>query len=115
VDIKTVNTILYCKKWEETVAFYKTAIELPVIFSRDWFVEFKLGAMARLSVADEARASIDSSDGKGITISIEVDDVRVIRAYLASRGVNPTAIKHLWESQVLYIYDPEGNRIEFWS
>ena len=49
----TTNTILYCKEWEKTVGFYKDQLELPIIFSTDWFVEFRLNAMSRLSIANQ--------------------------------------------------------------
>ena len=79
-------------------------------------MEFKLNDASRLSIADEARSSIDSNDGKGITITLEVDDIETIHLYLNEVGLNPTPIKdHAWGARVIHIYDPEGNRLEFWS
>ena len=70
----------------------------------------------RLSVADASRASVESSDGKGITISLEVDDIQITHAYLKTAGLYPTDIRdHAWGAKVIYIHDPEGNRIKFWS
>jgi hypothetical protein len=35
---------------------------------------------------------------------------------LTVAGVNPTAIKqHAWNAKVIHVFDPEGNRIEFWA
>jgi hypothetical protein len=45
----TTNTILYCKEWEKTVEFYRNQLKLPVLFATDWFVEFGLNEMSRLS------------------------------------------------------------------
>jgi len=116
MDIKTANTILYCRKWKETVAFYKTRLRLRVTTSREWFVEFKLNEAARLSIADESKTSIGSTGGNGITITMEVYDIEKTHLYLTKVGLNPTAIKdHAWGARVIHIYDPEGNRIEFWS
>jgi len=116
MDIKTANTILYCRRWKETVDFYKTRLALPVTTSREWFVEFKLNEVSRLSIADEARTSIDSNDGKGLTITMEVDDIETTHLYLNEVGLDPTPIKdHAWGARVIHIYDPEGNRLEFWS
>lgn len=116
LNIKTTNTILYCKKWKETVAFYQTRLGLPILMSHDWFIEFKLNEESRLSIADEARASIDSNQGKGVTISLKVDDIKDIHSILTKAGVNPTPVKnHSWGAKVIYIHDPEGNRIEFWA
>ena len=115
MHIKTANIILYCKKWEAMVAFYQTTLQLPITASTEWFVEFKLTKTSRLSVADESRTSIKSSDGKGITIGLQVADVMITRAHLKQAGLNPTEVKEVWGAKSFYIFDPEGNRIEFWS
>lgn len=78
-NLKTINIILYCKEWEKTVRFYKDQLNLPVIFSTDWFVEFRLNAISRVSIADEKRSSIKSCEGKGVTLALEVDDVDGVR------------------------------------
>jgi catechol 2,3-dioxygenase-like lactoylglutathione lyase family enzyme len=115
MKIKAANTILYCKKWEETVAFYRDGLKLLVISSTDWFVEFKLNESARLSVANEARATIKTGEGKGVTISLQVPDIEEIRAELVENGFSPTPVKEIWGSRAIYVHDPEGNRLEFWS
>jgi catechol 2,3-dioxygenase-like lactoylglutathione lyase family enzyme len=115
VKIKSTNTILYCKNWQATVEFYKTTLKLTVLASHEWFVEFKLNESSRVSVADEARTSIKSSAGKGITVSLQVDDIEQTRAELIEAGVTPTPVKEVWGSKVIYVHDPEGNRLEFWS
>ena len=116
MHIKTANTILYCKKWKTTVAFYKMQLRLPVTTSCDWFTEFRLNEASCLSIADAARTSIETNGGKGITITLEVDDIEATYLYLEKAGVNLTPIKdHSWGARVIHIYDPEGNRLEFWS
>ncbi len=115
MKIKAANTILYCKKWEETVEFYRDGLKLLVISSTDWFVEFKLNESARMSVANEARTTVKSGEGRGITISLQVADVEELRAQFVEAGFNPTLIKEIWGSKAMYIHDPEGNRLEFWS
>ena len=110
------NFILYCKNWEETVDFYSNKIDLPISFRNDWFVEFILNDLSRLSVAHESRASIKSSSGAGITLSLRIHDIQSQRELLINKGVDTPEIKlHAWGASVLYIYDPEGNRIEFWE
>ena len=112
----TTNTILYCKEWKKTVRFYRDKLKLPIIFSTDWFVEFRINAMSRLSIADENRSSINSCGGKGVTISLEVDDIEAVREYAEKAGMKPTELrKHPWDAQVFYIFDPEGHRIEIWQ
>lgn len=112
----TANMILYCKKWEKTVHFYKEELFLPVNFKNDWFVEFNLNHAARLSIADEQKASIKSSEKKGVTIALQVEDIEMVRKTLAKKKLNPTKISdHPWGAKVFYLYDPEGHRIEIWQ
>ena len=107
LQVITANTILYCTKWEETVAFYKDVLKLEIGFANDWFVEFNLNRCARLSVANEQRASIKSSHGTGITIGLHVENIQNLHAYLTDAGGAPTKIKELWGSNVFYVHDPE--------
>ena len=116
MEIQTANTILYCAKWQETVAFYQTRLDLQVLTALEWFVEFRLNATARLSIADAARTTMNSCDGKGITLAWEVDDIEATHAYLQEAGLYPPQIRdHAWGAKVFFIFDPEGNRLEFWS
>jgi catechol 2,3-dioxygenase-like lactoylglutathione lyase family enzyme len=116
LGIKTFNTILYCSKWKETVSFYQRVLDLPVLTSLDWFIEFEISDTARLSIADESKASIVSNHGKGVTITFEVDDIQTTLSNLLRLGFDELEIlDHAWGARVIYIHDPEGNRIEFWS
>ncbi|HAX71596.1 MAG TPA: glyoxalase [Anaerolineae bacterium] len=115
MKIKSANTILYCKHWAETVAFYRDGLKLRILSSNDWFVEFKLNESARLSVANEARTSIKSGEGKGVTISLQIADVEQIQADLSNAGIASTPIKGVWGARAIYVRDPEGNRLEFWE
>ena len=115
MKIKATNTILYCKNWQKTVDFYRTGLKLLVLSSNEWFVEFKLNEMSRLSVVNEARTSIDSSEGRGITVSLQVVDIEQTRAELSEAGITSTPIREIWGAKTIYVHDPEGNRLEFWS
>lgn len=116
MQIQISNTILYCARWKETVDFYKAGIGLRVTMERDWFVEFELTGTSRLSVANEAHATVPSGGGKGLTISLKVDDIKETHAFLVQAGLRPPAIGvHPWGAWTVMLHDPEGNRIEFWA
>ena len=115
MKIKSTNTILYCKKWEETVEFYRTGLKLLELSFNEWFVEFKLNEMSRVSVANEIRTSIESSSGKGITVSLQVVDVEQTWTELIEAGITPMPIKDVWGAKAINVHEPEGNRLEFWS
>jgi catechol-2,3-dioxygenase len=116
IKLQTTNIILYCKKWTQTVDFYRKLLALPVLFENDWFVEFALNAASRLSIADENRASVKSSKGAGITLALETADIETLWAQMGKLRLNPTAIRaHPWNAKVFYLFDPEGHRIEIWQ
>lgn len=113
---KSANTIPYCKSWKETAAFYRRDLGLAITFSTDWFVEFRLTDAAHLSVADEARASVKSSDGQGVTIALQVDSAETVWRRLQGRGLSPQPMRdHPWGARAFYLFDPEGHRLEIWS
>ncbi len=116
MKVKTANTIFYCRKWEESVRFYRDHLNLRVNFSTGWFVEFYLGTRSRLSIADEKRACMESCNGKGITLSFEVENIENSWEFAEKAGLKPTMIKkHPWDARVFYLFDPEGPRVEIWQ
>ncbi len=113
--VMCVNTILYCEKWADTVVFYETGLQLPVTVARDWFVEFRLTDFTCLSIADACRTTRNSSRGEGHLITFQVRNLAETRTRLCSAGLAPTPIEtHPWGANVMYLDDPEGNRLEFW-
>jgi catechol 2,3-dioxygenase-like lactoylglutathione lyase family enzyme len=110
------NTILYCHHWQETVAFYRDILALPINFASDWFIEFQISSTAYLSIADERRATIKSNQGKGLTLTFRVQNAHEAWNCLAARGVKLGPIQeHAWGAHVFYFYDPEGCRLEIWA
>ena len=114
--IKTFNTVLYCDQFDETVRFYRECLGFPVILEKTWFVEFAVSSGARLSVANRKRTSMESSKGKGITLTFQVERIAGIHERLSRLGLAPTAIvTHSWGAELFHVFDPEGHRLEFWS
>ena len=113
--IKRTNTILYCNLWKETVAFYRDRLGLETAFQNDWLVEFSLTETTFLSIADQSRTTISSADGKGITLSFQIEDLEAVHLQFMQDGLSPTDIRSkVMGADVFYIRDPEKNRIEFW-
>jgi catechol 2,3-dioxygenase-like lactoylglutathione lyase family enzyme len=116
MNIRATNTILYCKKWRECVVFYRDKLLLPVNFENDWFVEFYLRDGSYLSIANEERATIKSSKGNGITITLCVNDCHESWEQLTASGIMPEDVNNNpWGGKSFFFYDPEGNRLEIWS
>lgn len=113
--IQASNTILYCLEWRATVDFYRRVLGLPVNVEKDWFIEFRLTGESFLSVANARRASIASSNGEGLTITLQVQDVAAMHRRLVGAGAAPGPVKtHPWGALGFFCRDPEGYRLEFW-
>ena len=115
VDIKRINTILYCRNWDTTVKFYRDVLKLSVNHETEWLVEFQLIDKTYLSIAYADRTSIQSSNGAGITLSFQVENVDVAQRQLREICIETGPIKPIWGARAFYIFDPEGHRIELWS
>jgi catechol-2,3-dioxygenase len=117
MNVLASNTVLYCKNWHDMVAFYKDIMGFRQSFRKDdWFIEFVVNAGSHLSLADEAKCTISSSEGKGITLSFKVAQLSTLHRELKELGIKPSTItSHSWRAPYFYIYDPEGNRIELWN
>lgn len=109
------NTILYCRHWLSTVVFYRDVLKLTVSHETDWMVEFRLFDESYLSIADTKRTTIEDVDGRGVTLSFQVQDVDGIRLQLQSAGIETSKMRLVWDARAFYIHDPEGHRVEIWA
>ncbi len=112
--IERTNTILYCRNWTETVAFYRDVFAFRSTFANEWFVEFAIGDGSHLSIANADRATIAPAGGDGITLSWQVADLDAARHDVGDRGARPGAIHNRWGTRAVHLRDPEGHRIELW-
>lgn len=115
VHVERSNTILYSDRWAETVEFYRERLRLEVTHENDWFVEFVVRPGSFVSVADASRSSIRSGDGAGLTLSWQVADLDAVRAALRDVGIEVGEPETRFGARVFDVFDPAGNRIEFWS
>jgi catechol 2,3-dioxygenase-like lactoylglutathione lyase family enzyme len=113
--IKRINAILYCQNWDETVKFYRDVLKLTVHHKTEWLVEFQLIDNTFLSIANTASTTIRSSNGTGITLSFQVENIDIDHRRLRGIGIETGPIKTIWGARAFYIFDPEGHRIELWS
>lgn len=113
--VQRSNTILYCRWWADTVAFYRDEFGFEITHQTEWFVEFKITNNAFLSIADETRARINSVKGQGITLSWQVENIKDAHGQWSEKNIPITPIKHVWGSLAFYLHDPEGHRIELWQ
>lgn len=113
--IHRTNTILYCRNWSDTVAFYQHYFDFTVTYETDWFVEFRLSHDTYLSIANASHTTIESVEGQGITLSWQVADVHEARTQLQQEGLEVSKLQKKWGALLFYLHDPEGHRIELWQ
>lgn len=114
-QVRRTNTILYCRRWAETVQFYRDVLGLTVRHTTDWFVEFQVAGQSFVSIADAARTTIPAAQGAGITLSWQVVDLEGFHRHLSDHGAAPSAITTRWRARCFYFHDPEGHRLEAWT
>lgn len=117
LKIASSNTILYCNNWEACVQFYQDILQFRLSFAKDdWFRELIVNDGARISLAKVQHCSIPSAEGRGLTLSWQVEELEQLRDYLLGHGVKVSEItSSSWRAPWFYAWDPEGNRIEFWK
>jgi catechol 2,3-dioxygenase-like lactoylglutathione lyase family enzyme len=115
MNIQRTNTILYCRKWKETASFYGDIFAFQMSHQTDWFIEFQLTPDSYLSIADQSRATIDSVEGQGITLSWQIPNVQETHAAFVEQNVAVSPIRKKWGASLFYLHDPEGHRIELWQ
>ena len=93
LPLLSANTILYCRRWQAAVEFYRDRLQLPVTFASDWFVEFRLTETARLSVTDHSRARIKSGAGQGITLTWQAA-IEPTWQWLNERGLPKVLVRY---------------------
>lgn len=109
------NVILYCRRWADTVDFYRHCLGLKQTFGNDWFIEFQMTTASFVSIANSARATVQDVRGQGITLSLQVNNLDQARQRLSSLDVDVGKVTSRWGSPVCYLRDPEGHRIELWQ
>lgn len=116
ITIDRSNTILYCARWREAVAFYRDVLGLSVSLSKEWFVELQLTGSSFLSLADAGRSSVRPGGGVGVTLTWRVADIDDVHRRLRERGVEAEDVReHPWGGRLFRFVDPEGHRVEIWS
>ncbi|EZH72805.1 hypothetical protein ATO12_21990 [Aquimarina atlantica] len=115
MKIKRTGIILYVKKYEESIVFYKTILELPILFQNNELTCFDLhGTYLMVEKEDrEDYLKMTEINAKAFScIRINVDDVQRVANDLKKKGVAVDYQEHHW-GKVAKFYDPDSNLIAF--
>ena len=123
--MKLTTVRVLATKFDETVAFYRDKLKIPVRADAGVYVAFDAGGFELGIYSREAMAAIvptmpasapPASDH--ILINLEVDDLAIVTADIEARGVTFETQAHAqpdWGMRVIHVRDPEGNLLELYE
>jgi len=116
VLVTSLHAVLLCRDLEACVRFYRDGLGFPVTDRKTGFVEVQVTPGARIGLLAERRPPAAGAPEQRLLLSFRVEDVQETRRALASRGLDPPAVRvHPWGDRILELRDPQGTRLEFWS
>jgi len=110
------HTILYCRKWEECISFYRDILGFPVVFDNNILAEVEPAPNVRIGLMNVSRTKKNVTAPETIVLSFRLTNIE--KAYGLLREKCKVAVErkgHHWGAQVVELRDPEGRLIEFWS
>ena len=116
LPIRSFHTVLFCRKWDECVVFYRDVLGFCVIDQKKHFMEFQVTQESRISLLKPKRSFPPEHRDQTFILSFCVSDIEETHRRLAARLPGLAEVKsHPWRAMVFELQDPEGRRIEFWS
>jgi len=113
MSVESFHTVLFCRKWDECVDFYRDILGFTVVDEKPGFVEFEVAPGSRIGLLN----SSGNNDLKNISfiLSFRVGDLEGFHKILSARCKGVTAVRqHPWGARVFELQDPEERRLEFW-
>ncbi|MDY8134580.1 VOC family protein [Aquimarina sp. 2201CG5-10] len=106
--------ILYVKKYNECVSFYKEILQLPVLFQNEVLTCFDFyGTYLMVEIEDrEEYLKQNMIDKNYSCLRLNVANVETTANMLKAKGIEVNYQKHEW-GEVAKFFDPEGNMIAF--
>lgn len=116
--------VLFVQDRAKCTTFYRDMLGLPVTFSDDSSVAFRLedqdfvllDVSAAAQMISEEALSLHSGAGHRVLLCVGVEDVDVVYKALTAKGVAfiKPPISQPWGRRTAYFADPEGNLWELW-
>ena len=117
-------TVLIVQDLEKCTVFYRDTLGLPVTFSDDVSIGFRLEGQdflllkvsAAAQMVGEQALSLDQGAGHRVLLCAGVEDVDTTYQALMAKGlafIKPP-VSQAWGRRTAYFADPEGNLWELW-
>lgn len=111
VSIESFHAVLFCRKWDACVSFYRDVLGFETVDARQGFIEVQVTPESRIGLIRHAEEKRNDS----FLLTFRVVDLDGIHAFLSERCSSVSEIKrHSWGADLFELRDPEGRRLEFW-
>ena len=116
LSVESFHTVLFCRKWDACVSFYRDALGFEVVDTKPGFVEFQIAPGSHISLLRQTGNDKSDDPDSSFILSFRVEDVEEIHKTLSARCTGLTAVKqHPWGARLFELRDPEERRLEFWA
>ncbi len=115
MKVNRIGVILYVQKYKECISFYKTILELPILFKNKELTCFDLyGTYLMVEKNDRVAYQRINDDHKKVfsCIRLNVANVKEIADDLKSKNIDIDYQEHSW-GIVTKFFDPDGNLLAF--
>lgn len=113
MDIRKTGVILYTREYKATVAFYKTVLELPILYVKDNLACFDFCGSYLMVEQDDEENLIQNNEKNSrdkFCVRFNVDDVSIFCTQLKTHSVKFDYYEFDW-GQLAKFRDPDGNLI----
>jgi catechol 2,3-dioxygenase-like lactoylglutathione lyase family enzyme len=111
-SVDSFHTVLFCRKWEVCVSFYRDILGFKEVDIKPGFVEVQVAPGSQIGLLRSSK----NSDPGCVILSFRVRDVDRLHDSLSTICKEVTAVKpHPWGARIFELRDPEGRRLEFWT
>ena len=116
LSVDSFHTVLFSRKWDACVSFYRDILGFAVVDEKSGFVEFEVASDSRIGLIQSERCSDPVRNEYSFILSFRVENVEEIHKILSMKCSRVSAVKrHSWGARLFEVKDPEGRRLEFWT
>lgn len=114
---KVRGALIFVEDIEAELAFYRDVVGLRLLYRTPEFVRFDATQGTSLALIAGGHASAEPKDFRrgGVVPEIIVDNLRLALARLAAAGVRHESVVRTDWGQFCFLWDPEGNPLQFYE
>lgn len=114
---KVRGALIFVEDIEKELAFYRDVVGLRLLYRTPKFVRFDATQGTSLSLIAGGHASAEPKDFRrgGVVPEVIVDNLALAMRRLIAAGVRHEAVVRTAWGQFCFLWDPEGNPLQFYE